>query len=64
VKVAYANPAIIASYRILSTSLTNNKRKVILPQFRIYYEIEKLGLLRSLYYLALWAYYGWKKYKK
>jgi glycosyltransferase involved in cell wall biosynthesis len=64
VKVAYANPQVIASYRILGSSLTGNKRKVIKPQFLIYYKVEKLGLIRSLYYLFTWAFYGYIKYKQ
>lgn len=61
---AYANNKIIASYRILGNSASRNKKKVIRPQFRIYYEIEKLGLIRSVYYLAHWAINGFLKYRK
>jgi glycosyltransferase involved in cell wall biosynthesis len=64
VKTAYANPEIIASYRIFHNSITKNKRSVIKPQFRVYFEIEKLGILKSLYYLCTWAFYGFIKYKK
>jgi glycosyltransferase involved in cell wall biosynthesis len=64
VQIAYANPKIIASYRVLSNSASRNKRKVIKPQFRIYYEIEKLGLFKSLYYLSTWAIFGFMKYRK
>ena len=28
------------------------------------YKVEKLGLFRSLYYLAHWAWNGYKKYRK
>ena len=63
-KVAYGNQKLIASYRILGHSVSRNKKKVIYPQFRIYYEYEKLGLIRSLYYLVSWAYNGYMKYRK
>jgi teichuronic acid biosynthesis glycosyltransferase TuaG len=64
VKVAYANQEVIASYRVLSNSTSRNKKKVVKPQFRIYYEMEKLGLVRSVYYLFMWAFYGYVKYRK
>jgi teichuronic acid biosynthesis glycosyltransferase TuaG len=47
VGIAYANPQIIASYRILGDSTSRNKRKVIIPQFLVYYKIEKLGLIKA-----------------
>ena len=62
--VAYGNLQIIGSYRILGTSVSRNKKKVIIPQFKVYYECEKLGLLKSLYYLTHWAINGYFKYKK
>jgi len=62
--VAYGNQKIIGSYRILGQSTSRNKKKVIKPQFRVYREAEKLGLLPSLYYLACWAWAGFRKYSK
>lgn len=59
---AYGNPTILASYRVFASSTTGNKRKVIKPQFKVYYKVEKLGLIRSLYYLAHWAINGYLKY--
>lgn len=64
VKVAYGNQKPIASYRIFGGSTSRNKKKVILPQFKIYYRYEKLGLIPSLYYLASWAFNGYRKYRK
>lgn len=61
---AYGNPNILASYRIFKSSTTANKKKMIKPQFKVYYEMERLGLLRSLYYLFYWGYNGIKKYCK
>lgn len=63
VKVAYGNSAIIASYRVLNNSATAKKKKMIKPQFLVYYQVEKLGLIKSLYYLGQWALHGYKKYK-
>lgn len=62
VDYAYGNPEILASYRIFDKSTTANKRKVMLPQFNIYYKVEKLGLLRSIYYFMHWAFNGYIKY--
>lgn len=64
VKVAYGNKEIIANYRILSSSLSRNKRKVIIPHFKVLYQVEKLGLIRSLFYLANWAIIGFLKYRR
>lgn len=62
-KVAYGNKKILANYRVMQSSTSGNKKKVIKPQFLVYRKVEKLGLLKSCYYLIWWAYYGMKKYK-
>ncbi len=62
--VAHGNRRVVASYRILWNSVSRNKKKMIAPQFKIYYKYEKLGLLPSLYYLAHWAFNGFLKYRK
>lgn len=60
---AYGNPEVLASYRVFSTSTTGNKKKVIKPQFNVYYKVEKLGMIKSVYYLTQWAINGFIKYK-
>ncbi|WP_298074184.1 glycosyltransferase family 2 protein [uncultured Bacteroides sp.] len=55
VDYAYGNPEILAAYRLVSTSVTRNRRKLIKPQFLIYYKVERLGLIKSVYYLINWA---------
>ena len=64
VDFAYGNKEILASYRIFSNSTTGKKFKVLKPQFLVYYKIEKLGLIRSLYYFINWIFISLKKYKK
>jgi len=64
VKMAYGNVEILASYRVFASSTTGNKKKVIKPQFVVYYKVEKLGLIKSLYYLGCWAVNGFLKYRK
>ena len=61
---AYGNQQVLANYRISANQVTGNKRKVIIPQFMVNYKVEKLGFCRSLYYLAHWAWNGYKKYRK
>lgn len=61
---AWGNQQIIASYRIFGQSVSRNKKKVIKPQFMVYYKVERLGPVRSLYYLAHWAVNGFLKYRK
>ena len=41
---------------------TGNKKKVIKPQFNVYYKVEKLGFFKSVYYLINWAINGFIKY--
>lgn len=62
--IAYGNQGIVGSYRMLDTSLTAHKWRMIGPQFRVYRRVEKLGLLKSLYYLLNWALRGAIKYWK
>lgn len=64
VKVAYGNKEIIANYRILNSSASRKKNKVIIPHFKVLYKVEKLGLIRSLYYLGNWAFISYFKYRK
>lgn len=64
VKVAYGNKEVLANYRILGSSASRKKKKVIVPHFKVFYNIEKLGLVRSLYYLSNWAVISYFKYRK
>ena len=64
VGTVYGNQEVIASYRIVNSQLTSNKRKMIRPQFRVYHEIEHLSFFKSLYYTLNWAIRGIIKYKK
>ncbi|PKP23312.1 MAG: glycosyl transferase [Bacteroidetes bacterium HGW-Bacteroidetes-21] len=53
----------LAKYRIRKNSVSSNKYKVIKYQFLVYYKIQKIGLLKSIYYLINWAIAGFFKYK-
>ena len=60
----YGNQEIIASFRISGTSVTHNKKKVIVPQYKVYRESEGLSHIKSLYYLLCWAWNGFIKYRR
>ena len=64
VKIAYGNKEILANYRMLDTSATARKHKVIIPQFMVLYKVENLGFFKSVYYVSNWAIYGLLKYMK
>ncbi len=61
---AYGNTRVLASYRLNAQGATARKYKVIIPQFLVYYRIEKLGLCRSIYYWVHWAINGYLKYRR
>lgn len=62
VGVAYGNPKILGSYRVMANSTTGNKKKLIKPHFLFLYRVEKLGLLPSILYTCTWALSGIIKY--
>ena len=62
-KVAYGNQKDLANYRVMISSTSGNKKKVIKPQYLVYRKVERIGIAKSLYYLSCWAYNGWKKYR-
>ena len=53
----------LAIYRIRSNSLSSNKLKASAYQWKIYREIEKLDIFRSLYYFINYAINGFLKYR-
>jgi len=53
----------LAKYRVVNKSLSSNKLKAISWQWKIYREIEKLSLFKSIYYFTHYAYYGFFKYR-
>ncbi len=64
IKTGYGNPEILVDYRMRKSSVTNNKTKVIRPQWNVLYHVEKLGLLKSAYYLCCWGWISYRKYRK
>lgn len=58
----FGNKEVLANYRVMKSSTTGNKRKVILPHFMVLYKVEKLGLFKSFFYTVSWALNGIAKY--
>lgn len=51
-------------YRILSRSVSSNKLNAAKAQWKIYRDIEEIGLVKSCYYLMHYTYHGIMKYRK
>lgn len=64
IEFGYGNKEILVDYRMRKSSVTGNKMKVIRPQWNVLYNVEKLGFLRSAYYLLCWSFISYFKYRK
>ncbi len=64
IEYGYGNEEILVDYRMRKSSVTGDKKKVIKPQWNALYKVEKLGFLRSVYYLMCWAWISYFKYRK
>lgn len=53
----------LAIYRIRKISVSSNKFRAAIDQWKVYREIEKLSLVESVYYFINYIYYGIKKYR-
>ncbi|NEV94510.1 glycosyltransferase family 2 protein [Psychroflexus sp. YR1-1] len=62
-KYAYGIKRPHAIYRIRENSLSRNKFNLIRYQWEFYRKVEGLTAFKSIYFLVLWTYYGFKKYK-
>lgn len=60
---AYGNQKLLARYRVLASSTTGNKKKLIKKQWRFYRDYLKLGVIKSGCNLVRWGMMGLKKYK-
>lgn len=60
----YGNQEILVDYRMRKSSVTGNKKKVIKPQWKVLYDVENLGFIKSAFYLANWAMVSYFKYRK
>ena len=53
----------LTTYMIHAGSVSTNKLKMAKYQYRVYRKVEKLSLLKSLYYMIHWAVKGLFKYR-
>ena len=63
IDIAYGNKEVLGNYRIRGNSATSNKKKVLISQWKVLRNVEKVGLIRSLYYYICWLFFGFRKYK-
>ena len=64
IKYARAIEKSLGIYRIRANSVSRNKFKIGVKQFKLYYDHLNLGLFVSLFYTGSWALNGLKKYGK
>ncbi len=57
-QVAYGNQELLARYRVLSNSVTGNKKKLIKHQYKFYRNYLHLGPIRSCMNLVVWGVRG------
>ncbi len=53
-----------AIYRIRKNSLSRNKKKLLIHQWQFYRQVANLNIFKSMYYMIIWAYQGYMKYRK
>lgn len=53
----------LALYRVRSNSLSNNKLSAAFYQWKVYREVERLPLCKSMNCFLKYAYYGYRKFK-
>lgn len=56
--LAYGINEVLMRYQLTSNSVSRNKFKAAKFQFNVYYNIEKLGFFKSIYYIVIYAFYG------
>ena len=63
-KFAYAYKESLANYRYRKDSISSNKLSALGYVFKVFYKIENIGFLLSVYYTILYGFFGFLKYKK
>ncbi len=61
---AYGNQDILVDVRLRKGSVTGDKKKVIIPQWKVLRNVERLPLLLCCYYIICWAFISYRKYRK
>ncbi len=52
----YGMPNVLAKYRIRSSSISRNKLVLLPYHWHLYHHIEKLGVIKSAWYILCWAF--------
>lgn len=60
---AYGLNKPLARYRLREDSISSNKLQAASYQWKLYRDIERLDILKSIYYFIHYAYFGYKKSK-
>lgn len=58
----FGNPEILASYRIRKGAVTADKKKLILPHYRMLRNREKLSVVKAAFFTVVWGILGIRKY--
>lgn len=58
----FGNPEILASYRIRKGAVTADKKKLILPHYRMLRNREKLSVIKAAFFTLVWGVLGIRKY--
>lgn len=58
---AYGINQVLAKYRVRSNSISANKFKAAKRVWYLYYNLEKLGMVKSTYYFSFYVYNAFKK---
>ncbi len=59
---AYGNPKALASYRVLATSTTGNKYKLLIKQYEFYRNYLNLGIVKSIKNMVVWGWSGLQRF--
>lgn len=59
--IAYGIEDVLVYYRIGKKSLSSNKIKSAIGRWKVYYKIEKLGFIKSIYYFGFYVFNAIKK---
>lgn len=62
--IAYGNQNVLARYRVMQSSTTGKKQKLIKAQFNFYYKYLKFNFVHSLFNTVYWAIRGLIKFSK
>lgn len=62
--VAYGNPQILAKYRVMASSTTGKKKKLIKAQYSFYRNYQGFSVFKSCLYTAYWGILGVLKFCK